>query len=223
MNAVLGKRTDAAGLRRAVAGLYAITHEESDTGRLTRKAEAALAGGAGLLQYRNKSGDPSLRRDQARALLALCRRAGALLIVNDDLELALAIGADGVHLGREDGDIAAARARLGPQMLLGVSCYDRIELAVAAVAAGADHVAFGSVFASSTKPGAVRAPLELFTRARARLVVPIVAIGGITAENAGAVIAAGADAVAVISAVFDADDITAAAAAFHDLFRSNQP
>ncbi len=221
MNAALGKR--AAGTRHAVAGLYAITQEDPDTGRLVRKAQAALAGGAGLLQYRNKSGDLALKRDQAQALLALCRRTGALLIVNDDLELALAVGADGVHLGREDGDIAAARARLGPQRLLGVSCYDRLELADAAVAAGADHVAFGSVFASPTKPGAGRAPLELFTRAHARLAVPIVAIGGITTENAGAVIAAGADAVAVISAVFDADDITAAAAAFHDLFRSKQP
>jgi thiamine-phosphate pyrophosphorylase len=220
MSAALGKR--AADMQRAVAGLYAITHEDADTKRLVHKAQAALSGGAGLLQYRNKSGDLTLKHDQAQALLALCRSAGALLIVNDDLDLALAIGADGVHLGRDDGDIAAARARLGPHMLLGVSCYDRLELADAAVAAGADHVAFGSVFASPTKPGAVRAPLELFTRARARLAVPIVAIGGITAENAGAVIDAGADAVAVISAIFNVDDITAAAAAFHDLFRSKQ-
>ncbi|OGA07780.1 MAG: thiamine-phosphate diphosphorylase, partial [Betaproteobacteria bacterium RIFCSPLOWO2_02_FULL_65_20] len=207
----------------SVAGLYAITPEDADTGRLARKVQAALDGGASLVQYRSKSPDAAARRDQGLRLLGLCRRAGVPLIINDDLELALAIGADGVHLGREDGDVAAARARLGADRLLGVSCYDRLELAVAAVAVGADHVAFGSAFASPTKPGAVRAPPELYAQARARLRVPIVAIGGITPENAQRVIEAGADAVAVITALFDAEDIAAAAAAFRGLFQRRKP
>jgi thiamine-phosphate pyrophosphorylase len=220
--ACVGGRADPARVHRSVArvaGLYAITPEDADTDRLARKVQAALAGGASLVQYRSKAADPAARRAQGRRLLALCRRAGAPLIINDDLELALDIGADGVHLGRDDGDVAAARARLGPDRLLGVSCYDSLERAVAAVAAGADHVAFGSAFASPTKPEAVRAPLSLFAQARAQLLVPVVAIGGITPENAHLVIEAGADAVAVITAVFDAQDVAAAAAAFRSLFQ----
>jgi thiamine-phosphate pyrophosphorylase len=209
--------------RRSVAGLYAITPEDTDTGRLARRVEAALSGGAGLLQYRSKSAAAAVRRAQAERLLGLCRRHGALLIINDDLELALSLRADGVHLGRDDGDVAAARERLPAGTLLGVSCYERIELATAAVDAGADYVAFGSAFASPTKPGAVRAPRELYAQARARLAVPIVAIGGITLENARLVIDAGADAIAVITAVFDAADVKAAAAAFCDLFQHRKP
>ena len=212
------KRARDSGARGRIAGLYAITREQADTSSLAREVEAAIAGGARVVQYRSKSADAALRRAQAEALAAVCRRARVPLIVNDDLELALAAGADGVHLGRGDGDIAAARARLGPHGLLGASCYERMDLAERAVAAGADHVAFGSVFPSPTKPGAVRAPLALFTEARARLPVPIVAIGGITPENAAAVIEAGADALAVIAAVFESPDITAAAARFRDLF-----
>lgn len=214
-----GERVDASRPQRRVAGLYAITPEDADTDRLARRVQAALAGGASLVQYRSKWPDAAARRAQGERLLAVCRRAGAPLIVNDDLELALAIGADGVHLGRDDGDVGAARARLGADRLLGVSCYDRLDLAIAAVAAGADHVAFGSAFASPTKPEAVRASRELFTQARDRLQVPIVAIGGITPENARHVIEAGADAVAVITALFDAPDVAAAAAAFHSLFQ----
>ena len=206
------------GARSRIAGLYAITPEQADTARLAREVEAALAGGARVVQYRSKSPDAALRRAQAEALAAVCRRALVPLMVNDDLELALAVGADGVHLGRDDGEIAAARARLGPHKLLGASCYARMELAERAVAAGADHVAFGSVFPSPTKPDAVRSPLTLFAEARARLAVPLVAIGGITPENATAVIEAGADALAVITAVFDSPDITASAALFRDAF-----
>jgi thiamine-phosphate pyrophosphorylase len=139
-------------------------------------------------------------------------------VVNDDVELALAVDAAGVHLGRDDGDLTPARRRLGSGQLLGASCYDRLELAEDAVGAGADYIAFGSMFASPTKPAAVRAPLALLGAAR-RLGVPVVAIGGITLENAPAAIAAGADAVAVITALFDAGDIAARARAFSDLFR----
>jgi len=193
-------------------GLYAITGEDLS------RVEAALASGAlCALQYRDKSADTARRLEEARALARLCRTHAVPFVVNDDLELALAARADGVHLGRDDASIAAARARW-PRGLIGASCYDRLELAERAVAAGADYVAFGSVFASPTKPAAVRAPLALFARAR-RLGVPLVAIGGITLENAPQVLAAGADCLAVISDLFDAPDVAARAQAYGRLFQ----
>jgi thiamine-phosphate pyrophosphorylase len=201
-----------------IAGLYAITPDEPDTEILASKVRAALAGGARLLQYRNKSADPRLRHEQAMRLLALCRAACVPFIINDDLALALAIDAQGLHLGRDDGEVAAARAKLGSGKLLGASCYDRMDLAVSARAQGADYVAFGGAFASTTKPGAARAPISLYGDARMRLGLPVVAIGGLTPENAGTIIEAGADAVAVISALFDAPDVEAAARRFSDLF-----
>lgn len=199
-------------------GLYAITPDGIARDLLVARAEQLLAAGARLLQYRSKDADAQRRADVARALAGLCHQHGATFIVNDDVELALAVGADGAHLGREDGDLVAARARLRGK-LLGASCYDRIEFARAAVAAGADYVAFGSVFPSPTKPGAVRAPLALFAQARP-LGVPLCAIGGITAENAPALIHAGADMLAVVSDLFDARDITERARAYVRLFRS---
>lgn len=197
-------------------GLYAITPESLARDPLVERAAHALEGGARVLQYRSKDADPRQRVDAARALAALCRRLGATFIVNDDVDLALAVDADGAHLGRADGDLVAARVRLQGR-LLGASCYDQLELARQAVAAGADYVAFGSVFASPTKPGAVRAPLSLFTQARA-LGVPLCAIGGITVENAPALIRAGADLLAVVSDLFEADDIAARARAYARLF-----
>jgi thiamine-phosphate pyrophosphorylase len=188
-------------------GLYAITPDGPAIGE---KVQQALEGGIALLQYRRKQ---QASTGEARALLALCRRHGVPFIVNDDVELALAIDADGVHLGREDGDLSAARAKMGNR-LLGASCYNRSELARAAIAAGADYIAFGSVFASPTKPAAVRAPLSLFDDFQ----VPRCAIGGITLQNAPQVIAAGADMLAVISDLFDAPDIARQAAAYRKLF-----
>ena len=201
-------------MKRKLAGLYAITPDEPATDILVRKVGLALAGGATLVQYRNKTAGLALRLEQGRALAALCRAAGAAFIVNDDLALALELGADGVHLGADDGDLAEARRRLGLGRLLGASCYDRIELAAAAAQAGADYLAFGSVFSSGTKPGAVRAPLAIFAEARRRYTLPLVAIGGITLQNAPQAYAAGADAVAVIGALFDAGDIAGRAAGF---------
>jgi thiamine-phosphate pyrophosphorylase len=201
-----------------IAGLYAITPDLADTDDLLYRVRAALAGGARVLQYRNKSASTQLRLTQARALQALCAARGVPLIINDHLDLALAVDAAGLHLGGEDGDIAAARARLGADKLLGVSCYDRLELVEAALAAGADHVAFGSFFASGVKPDAVRPPLDLIGRARQRFTVPLVGIGGITAANAPQLITAGISAIAVISAVFSAPDIEAAAREFQSLF-----
>jgi thiamine-phosphate pyrophosphorylase len=190
-------------------GLYAITPED-----ISRVVDAVASGALCALQYRNKSAPAAQRIGEARALAQLCRRHGVPLIINDDLELALEVGAEGLHLGIEDGDLAAARARL-PGRILGASCYDRLELARRAVAAGADYVAFGSVFASPTKPGAVRAPLALFGH---DLGVAKVAIGGITAENAPQLVAAGADAVAVLSDLFDAPDVAARAREYAKVF-----
>ena len=190
-------------------GLYAITPE-----RLDRVAGAVGSGALCALQYRNKSADAAQQLREARVLAQLCRAHGVPLIVNDDIELALAVDAAGVHLGRADGDLAAARARL-PGRLLGASCYDRLDLARRAVAAGADYVAFGSVFASPTKPAAVRAPLALFAH---DLGVPKVAIGGITLGNAPQVVAAGADCLAVITDLFDAPDVAARARQYAKLF-----
>lgn len=204
--------------RSPVSGLYAVTPDLEDTALLVAKAAAAIAGGAALLQYRHKTASPALRGEQARALAALCRRRGCRFIVNDDVELALAVDADGAHVGRDDPDPRAARERLGPGRLLGVSCYDEIARARAALAAGADYIAVGSMFPSGVKPGAVRAPLALIGEARAATGLPVVAIGGITPDNAPQVIAAGAAALAVISSLFDAPDIAAAARAFTALF-----
>jgi len=194
---------------RRLRGLYAITPPD-----LSRVEDALASGALCALQYRAKHAPAAARLREAQRLLERCRAHGVPLIVNDDLELALAVGADGVHLGRDDGDLAAARARL-PGRLLGASCYDRPELARRAVAAGADYVAFGSVFDSPTKPAAARAPLALFSRPCG---VPQVAIGGITLENAPRVLAAGADCLAVITDLFDAPDVAARARQYRRLF-----
>jgi thiamine-phosphate pyrophosphorylase len=185
---------------RRLHGLYALTPDLADTAALAARVRAAIAGGACAIQYRNKSADAPARRAQALALARVQAAHGALLIVNDDAETAAAIGADGVHVGEDDASIAAAREVVGPDRLVGVSCYDDFARAQAAVAAGADYVAFGSFFASAVKPGARRAGIELLARGR-ELGVPVVAIGGIDARNAPELVRAGADAVAVISAV----------------------
>lgn len=201
-------------------GLYAITPDTFSTETLARMVEKALEGGIAMLQYRNKQADDALRAEQAKALLRLTRARGVPLIINDDVALAEAIDADGAHVGRDDEGIAAARLRL-PDKLLGASCYASIAAARSAVDAGADHVAFGSIFSSSTKPGARRAPLDLFGQAKS-LGVPLVAIGGITTENAAAVIAAGADCVAVIADLFSATDIAGRAVCYQKLFGVNK-
>ena len=203
---------------RAVRGLYAVTPDETLTDALAASVAAAVSGGAPIVQYRNKTASAELRRQQALALKRVCDERGALLIVNDHADLAAEIDAAGVHLGADDGGAAAAREKLGPGKLIGVSCYNRLDLARAAQDAGADYVAFGSFFASNVKPGAVHAPVELLAQARAALRVPIVAIGGITIDNAPPLIEHGADAVAVISALFGARDVAAQAQRFTALF-----
>ena len=203
---------------KSLRGLYAVTPDEADSARLATLVRSAFTGGARILQYRNKAANAALRQEQATALRALCREFDAALIINDDLELALAVNADGLHLGGEDGSLAAARARLGPHKLLGASCYRSLENAKRAIAQGADHIAFGSFFVSTVKPGAVRSSPSLLTEAKQKFNVPVVAIGGITLDNAPQLIAAGADSVAVITALFGAPDVTLAAKKFNALF-----
>jgi len=197
-------------------GLYLITPEEPDTARLLARVAAVLPQ-ATWLQYRQKGADGARRHAQAAALQALCAQAGVPLIVNDDVALAAAIGAAGVHLGEEDGDIAAARTQLGAQAIIGASCYDAHARAERAVAAGASYVAFGAFFPTTSKVTTRRATPALLATAAA-LGVPRVAIGGITPDNMGPLVAAGADLVAVIGGVFEAADPVAAAQAYRSGF-----
>ncbi|MEQ1598441.1 MAG: thiamine phosphate synthase [Methylotenera sp.] len=202
----------------SINGLYAVTPDELDTALLCQKVESALQGGASLLQYRNKAADATLRHWQASALQALCRSFAVPLIINDDLDLCVEIGADGVHLGDTDGDVAAARSKLGADKIIGASCYNKLDLAIKAEAAGASYVAFGACFPSQTKPNAAKADLSLF---QIKLNIPKVAIGGITLENAPQVITAGADAIAVVGALFGATDIAKTSQQLSHLFTNN--
>lgn len=203
----------------AIRGLYALTPDSLNTEELLQRVKQSLKGGVQVLQYRNKIADAALRLVQARELRKLAHEFGAIFIVNDDAQLAAAVGADGLHLGRADGDVKSARALLGSNKLIGVSCYNQLQLARDAVSAGGDYVAFGAFYSSKVKPEAAVATLDLLREARAEISVPIVAIGGITAENGAALVQAGADALAVISAVFDAADIQLAAKNLAKFFR----
>ena len=206
-----------------VRGLYAITPDETDTAELLRKVRLALQGGARVVQYRNKIASEALRLTQAEALRGLTREFSVPLIVNDDAALAQRVEADGVHLGGDDGSVAAARALLGSAKIIGVSCYNCLALAHEAVRQGADYVAFGSFFSSTVKPDAVAAAPDLLRQARRELALPLVAIGGITVQNGAQLLEAGANALAVISAVFASPDIEGAAREFSNLFEQGKP
>lgn len=201
-----------------VTGLYAITPDLGDSAELLRKVEAALEGGARALQYRNKVADPALRLEQARGLAQLCRAYHVPLIVNDHLDLALEVDAEGLHIGAEDGSIAEARRQLGPDRILGVTCYRKIENALEAARLDASYVAFGGFFPSSVKGGTGGASMSILAEAKRRTGLPVVAIGGITVANTPQLIAAGADSVAVITALFGAPDVGAAARQFNAIF-----
>ncbi|MGB7988265.1 MAG: thiamine phosphate synthase [Candidatus Methylophosphatis roskildensis] len=203
-------------------GLYVVTPDLPDTDRLAGVVRDAIAGGGVLVQYRNKAADQRLRHRQASVLQRVCVDAGVPLVINDDLELAIAIGAAGVHVGRDDDSACAARASLGGGRLLGISCYNQIARVDDAIAAGADIVGIGAMFGSATKPAAVRAPLGLLGEARARGAM-VAAIGGISLENAPELIRAGADLLAVISDLFDNSDVAARAADYAKLFASMEP
>ncbi len=199
-------------------GLYAVTPEDRSGAELAGAVAAAVEHGVKAVQYRDKSPDPARRRRDAEALLAVCRPRHVPLIINDDVDLALEVGADGVHLGRDDEALATARERLGDRAIVGVSCYDEARRALGAARDGADYVAFGSFFPSLTKPGAVRATTELLAAVRPRIEVPIVAIGGITANNALPLLERGADLLAVVNAIFGAPDIGHAVRRLSGLF-----
>jgi len=196
-----------------VSGLYAITPAENSTRRLLKLAESVLEQGIAAMQYRNKGGDPTLRLEQALGLKLTCLVYGVPLIVNDDVELARAIQADGVHLGSSDGDPRAARDELGPDALIGVSCYASLDRAQAARAQGADYLAFGAFFDSPSKPAAARADPSILRDAKP-LGLPLVAIGGIRPDNVHTLRAAGADLIAVISGLWSAPDPSEAASAY---------
>ena len=212
-------------------GLYAITPETLDTKKLVEQVRQVIAGGASIVQYRSKQVSPEIQRTQAEALRAVTHGTGTFFIINDNFELALSVGADGVHLGRDDGNALAIsqirneyamrnRRSSSRAFMIGISCYNELSRAADAVAMGADYIAFGSFFSSPTKPFAAKADLSLFREARAQFDVPIVAIGGITVDNAEQLIAADVDMVAVITSLFDADDIEQRAREFTDLFKT---
>ena len=204
---------------KSLHGLYAITDTAvSDDQQLISATRQAISGGARIVQYRNKTLAAEHRQRQAKLVLRECRARDIPLIINDDVTLARAIDADGVHLGRDDGDIEFARRQLGNNRIIGISCYNNAQLARTAVAAGADYVAFGAFFPSSTKPQAVQATPELLKRAKRELDIPVVAIGGVTAKNGAALIDAGADMLAVIQGIFGQTDIHAAAQRYARLF-----
>ncbi len=202
-----------------VNGLYAITDTQLiPAGQLSNCVAQAIAGGASVIQYRNKQTADPARHQGAAALTTLCRQHHIPLIINDDAELAAAVGASGVHLGQSDASIQQARQQLGPHAIIGVSCYNDLERAIAAVAAGADYVAFGRFFPSHSKPDAQQADTRVLSQARQQLDRPIVAIGGITPDNGQALLAAGANLLAVIHGVFGQEDIQTAARRYTDLF-----
>ncbi len=209
--------------RSDFTGLYAITGNTHDDMPLPDAVDAALAGGARLIQYREKSLPFDERLAQAQQLVEHCRKHAVPLIINDDIELAEACSADGVHLGSDDATPEMARMRLGAAAVIGVSCYNSPERAQAATNAGANYVAFGRFHTSTSKPAAVAAGTELLLTARRRITLPIVAIGGITPENGGPLLAAGADMLAAIHGVFGQPDIRAAAARYAALFRAPAP
>ncbi|NIR29698.1 MAG: thiamine phosphate synthase [Gammaproteobacteria bacterium] len=201
-------------------GLYAVTDNRQLAGdALADAVAAAVRGGAAAVQYRDKGGTARERHRDAARLRALCAASGVPFVVNDDVELAAAVKADGVHVGREDATLSEARAALGPEAIIGVSCNNSLARALHAQSAGATYVAFGRFFPSRTKPQAVGATLELLREARPEMQVPVVAIGGITPENGGTLLAAGADVLAAVHGVFGQADPEAAARRYAELFR----
>ncbi|MDO6515241.1 thiamine phosphate synthase [Neptuniibacter sp. 2_MG-2023] len=209
-------------MRTALSGLYGITDSVlmPTLDQMLTQVELSILGGAHLIQYRDKSSDPVKRQNEASALNNLCQSYNVALIINDDIELALSTGAAGVHLGQSDGELKDARDRLGNDAIIGITCHDSLPLAEKAEQQGADYVAFGAFFPSKTKPNAKPAPLELMQLAKQKLTLPVVAIGGISVDNASKIIAAGADMVAVIHALYAQNDIKATAQQFHQQFNN---
>ena len=201
-----------------ISGLYAITPDLFDTEALVSMTEQALVGGVRLMQYRNKIADQALLREQARQLQQLCRAHGAAFIINDHLEIAIELDTDGLHVGQDDVSVSQARHQLGCDKIIGVSCYNRLDLAIQAQKEGADYVAFGAFYTSLTKQNTVTAPIDLLCQAKQEIAAPVVCIGGINLTNATTLIEQGCDAIAVSNALFQARDIQASAQQFSGLF-----
>lgn len=207
---------------KLLRGLYAITETSNlSSTLLIQQVQSALQGGAKLIQYRDKSGNSAKRLKEVLQLKMLCQQHSARLIVNDDLELATLCKADGLHLGQTDTPLQQARERLGSNIIIGLSCYNDFQRALHAQKQGADYIAFGSFYPSLTKPGAIKADIQLIKRAKQELQIAVCAIGGITLENAPPLLEAGADILAVISAVFQANNIQQTAQHFSDLFSNH--
>lgn len=205
-------------MSRTLHGLYVITDRHLMGDDLMSKAEQAIAGGARLLQYRDKSSDTKRQEREAIALAQCCKQHKVNFIINDDPALALKAGADGVHLGQNDGDISTIRQSLGRNKIIGVTCHSSLKKALVAEQAGADYVAFGRFFPSQTKPEAPAAEIDILLQARDQLSIPIVAIGGITHKNGAELIASGADMLAVIHGIFGTGDVRAATRQYVELF-----
>lgn len=202
----------------SMKGLYIVTPDWDDTGKMVAATEAALKGGVALVQYRHKTATPELRKEQATQLLALCRKYDRPFIINDFVELCLELGADGIHVGGTDAPVAQVRKEIGPDRILGASCYGSLELAQKSQDAGASYVAFGGFYPSRVKKYEVTTPVDIITRAKQALSVPVVVIGGMTQENSVPLIQAGTDMVAAISSVYMTEDPQASAKAFAELF-----
>ncbi|MGV8898302.1 MAG: thiamine phosphate synthase [Burkholderiaceae bacterium] len=203
-------------------GLYIVTPDWDDTERLLNVSEQALQGGAALLQYRHKTAGPELRRTQAAALQALCRRYARPFIINDYLELFLELDADGIHVGGTDATVAAVRAAVGPDKIVGASCYGSLQLARDAHQAGASYVAYGGFYASKVKKYPLTTSIDILAQSKTEIPLPSVVIGGMTRDNSAPLVAAGADMVAAISSIYLADDPQAAAREFADLFGTSK-
>jgi thiamine-phosphate pyrophosphorylase len=203
----------------SMKGLYIVTPDWDDTEKMVAATEAALKGGVALVQYRHKTASPELRKEQASQLLALCRKHNRPLVINDFIELCLELDADGIHVGGTDAPVAQVRKEIGPDKILGASCYGSLELAQKAQEAGASYVAFGGFYPSRVKKYEVTTPVDIITRAKQQLPVPVVVIGGMTQENSVPLVEAGADMVAAISSVYMTDDPQDAAHRFVQLFR----
>lgn len=205
-------------MTQRVKGLYALTPDQLDTDKLLRISEQALSGGVSVLQYRNKIANASLRREQTKLLRQLCNQYNTLFIINDHIDLVTLADADGVHIGAEDISVLTARQHLGRDKIIGASCYNQMDLAIAAVHESADYVAFGSFFSSATKPDATAVSIDFLAKARCQISVPVVAIGGIDLQNAADLIRQDCDAIAVCGALFHQPNIMASAQQFCRLF-----
>ena len=201
-----------------IKGLYAITPDMADLNTLIQKTQLAIEGGAFMVQYRSKIQDRDVKIQQCAAILRLCREYKIPCIVNDDVDMCRVLEADGVHLGEKDDNIAEVRRILGEDAIIGSSCYDQLNRAKLAQKEGASYVAFGAVFPTPTKPNAPRATLELLTEAKSQIQIPIVAIGGITMNNAHDVIETGIDAIAVINSLYESNSIKETAETFSHMF-----